>query len=159
MLEAVSVVEVGMGCGDLLRDCVGAAFVADRPGDLVRWSEPTKEQETLWLEWVAERPPAVREIAQRFEPWSLYRMKSTGQRVAILSFGEQEDGSVTLTVAVSGQFNLVMFDRNVFGIDPNDLEPCDLPAEDEAVGAVMSQRDVDDNLPALRAIATGWKES
>jgi hypothetical protein len=52
-------------------------------------------------------------------------MKSTGQRVTLISFGEQEDGSVTLTVAITPRFNEGMIiAHEVFGIDPDDLEDC-----------------------------------
>ena len=97
---------------------------------MARFTEPTPEQEAGWKEWVAERPPVVRAVAERFEPWSLYRLKTTGQRVTIHSFSE--DG--TMTVLVTGDFNLLTFSRSVFGINPDDLEPCDLPAPDEFLG-------------------------
>ena len=105
---------------------------------MARFAQPTSEQEAGWAAWVAERPDNVRAIAERFEPWSLYRMKSTGQRCTVYSFGEQEDGKVTLTVNVTGDFNVVIFDRQVFGIDPEDLEPCELPADDELTGAALT---------------------
>jgi hypothetical protein len=106
---------------------------------MARFTEPTAEQEAGWKEWVASRPEPVRKVAERFEPWSLYRMKSTGQRVTLYSFGEANDGSaVTLTVNVTGQFNAVAFDRQVFGIDPDDLEPCDLPAPTEPTGTALT---------------------
>lgn len=104
---------------------------------MARWTEPTPEQIKLWNEWVAERPPNVRAVAEKFEPWSLYRLKDTGSRVTVASFGEAQDGTVTLRVVVSGEFNLVMFDRTVFGITPDALEPCELPAEHEVTGTVL----------------------
>lgn len=100
----------------------------------MRINEPTPEQEVGYREWLASRPPHVRAVAEQFEPWSLYRLKPTGQRVTIVSFGEAQDNSVTLTVLVSADFNLVMFERQVFGIKPDDLEPCDLPSVDEPTG-------------------------
>lgn len=120
---------------------------------MARLMEPTEEQLTGYREWVASRPEHVRIVAEKFEPWSLYRLKSSGHRVTIVSFGEQEDGGVTLTVCVSGEFNFVMFDRNVFGIKPEDLEPCELPAPNEVTGAMMTPEQVDDNIDALRLMA------
>ncbi len=114
---------------------------------MARIYEPTPEQEAMWNEWVAERPPAVREVAQRFEPWSLYRLKSSGHRVTIYSF---TDEPVTMTVDVTGDFNAVTFERRVFGINPDDLEPCELPSPDEPLGALMSQGEVNENRDALR---------
>ena len=115
---------------------------------MARFTEPTPEQEALWAQWVSERPQIIQDVASRFEPWSLYLMKETGQRVTLVSFSE--DG--TLTVCVSGEFNLVMHERNVFGINPDDLEPCELPAKGEALGSVLSSEEVEENLDALRCM-------
>lgn len=104
---------------------------------MARFYTPTQEQVDGWNAWVAQRPPHVRAVAERFDPWSLYRMKD-GRRVTVVSFGERPDGHVTLTVNISGEFNIVTFERSVFGIEPDDLEPCDLPPEGERVGALLT---------------------
>lgn len=96
----------------------------------MKYVEPTEEQLALWKEWLAERPEEVRKVAERFDPWTLYRMKSTGQRVTLLAVGE--DG--TVRVNVTGEFNLLSHERAVFGIDPDDLVECDLPGDDEPLG-------------------------
>jgi hypothetical protein len=102
----------------------------------MNYGEPTAEQEAGWAAWVASRPPVVRAVAERFFPWKLYRLKSSGHRVTIHSFDEPEgETPVTLKVIVSGEFNLVAFERTVFGIAPDDLEECDLPDPDEPVGS------------------------
>ncbi len=115
---------------------------------MARFYDPTPEEVTAWNEWVAERPPAIRDVAQRFDPWSLYRLKSSGHRVTVYSVDASDP--VTVTVDVTGDFNAVTFERRVFGINPDDLEPCELPSPDEPVGAVMSREDVSENLDALR---------
>jgi hypothetical protein len=94
---------------------------------MARFTEPTTQQQAAWRKWVAKRPSLVRKIAEQFEPWSLYLLRSTGQRVTVQSFSEDKDGTVTLTVSITGEFNVIAFDRAVFGINPDDLEPCDLP--------------------------------
>jgi hypothetical protein len=99
-----------------------------------RHTEPTDEQRRLWQEWLNDRPPHVKAVAEKFDPWTLYKMTSTGQRVFVVAFDEQDDDKVTVTVGVSGQFNFVTHERNVFGIDPNDLTECDLPSEQELTG-------------------------
>ena len=109
---------------------------------------PTDEQEAEWKTWVRSRPPSVRAIAERFDPWTLYRMKSTGQRVTVVAINENG----TVRVDVSGQFNAVLFERTVFGIDPADLESCEPPGPDEAVGSVLDQDQVEENLDTLRVI-------
>ena len=61
-------------------------------------------------------------------------LKTTGHRVYVGAFDEGEDGQVTVRVGVSGDFNLVAMERTVFGIDPDDLEECELPKDGELVG-------------------------
>lgn len=90
--------------------------------------------EAGWQEWVASQPPCVQELCKRLPPDRLYRMKSTGQRVTILSYGEDD----RLRVNITGRYNAIMFDRQVFGIDADDLEECDLPGPDEALGTVLT---------------------
>ena len=91
----------------------------------MRVQEPTSEQVSIWKDWVATRPPVVRAIAERIDPWTLYRMRKTGKRVTLRSISENG----TVSVNVTGQFYAVMFGRSVFGVNPDDLEPCDLPGE------------------------------
>lgn len=105
---------------------------------MARWMEPNAAQEAAWAAWVAERPEPVRVVAERFEPWSLYRMKEMGHRVTIECFDEPEEGPVTVKVRVSGDFNLIAFERVVFGVDPDSLEPCDLPSPDEPLGVALT---------------------
>ena len=117
--------------------------------------EPTPEQVQGWDEWVSERPQSVRETLQRYDlkPWRLYRLKGTGQRVTLYSVDEPEDGSPpTLKVDVSGHFNLLMFDRRVFGIKPEDLEECDLPSADAPLGTILSGNEVSE---AVDGVAPG----
>ncbi len=102
----------------------------------MRYVEPTDDQRQGWDAWLAERPEAVRLVAARFDPWTLYRLKPFGQRVTVQAFDEGVDGIVTLRVAVSGEFNFVTYERSVFGINPDDLEECDLPSDDERLGTM-----------------------
>jgi hypothetical protein len=92
----------------------------------------------------------VRAVAERFDLWSLYRLKSSGHRVTIYSFRESDP--VTVTVNVLGDFNALIFERQVFGVAPDDLEPCDLPSADELVGSVIPAGEVEENIDALRVI-------
>jgi len=112
---------------------------------------------TAWDEWVATRPELVQEMCRRLPPNRLYRMKGkddedkgsgfTGHRVTLLSYSE--DG--TVSVAVGDKYNSVMFCRNVFGVDPDDLEECPLPGPEEVVGAVLTEEeDIKDYIAALK---------
>ncbi len=106
----------------------------------MRIFEPTDNELAEWEEWCDSRPPEVAEVARRFPPWELYRIES-GHCCTVYSYGEKEGGGVSLTVSVTGEYNRVAFPRNVFGIDPDELTPCDLPAADEKLGAVMTDKD------------------
>ena len=90
----------------------------------------------------------VRANAERLPPWELFRMKTTGDRVTVYSYAE--NGAVT--VNLTAEFNLTLFERQVFGVNPADLEPCDLPAEDEIVGTVLTGEQVAGNIDTLRIL-------
>lgn len=92
----------------------------------------TAEQDQYHAEWLAERPQAIKDLVAKLPPDRLYRLKTTGHRVFLYAYSE--DG--TVTVAVTGQFNALPFERRVFGIAPEDLEECDLPDPDEPVGSL-----------------------
>ena len=87
-----------------------------------------------WEDWVSSRPPVVQDLCRRYPPDRLYSMKPPGQRVTLVSYSENG----TVTVDVSAQWNVVTFERQVFGVDPATLEECDLPADDEPTGAVLT---------------------
>lgn len=103
----------------------------------MRLFEPTDEMLEEWEQWLESRPPQIVEVARRYPPWELFRMDS-GHRCTVYSYGEEEGGGVSLTVSVTGEYNLVVFNRNVFGVSPDELTPCDLPADDEILGAALT---------------------
>lgn len=97
---------------------------------MAKTHELTPEQEAGWREWVEALPPVPREVARRFRPNVLYRLSSSGHRCTIASFGDNG----TITVNITGEYNRITFGRQVFGIKPEDLTECDLPAPGEDVG-------------------------
>ncbi|MDX2166840.1 MAG: hypothetical protein SF182_07240 [Deltaproteobacteria bacterium] len=104
--------------------------------------------EGAWLEWLATRPQCIRDMAERLPPDRLYRMRSTGHRVTLVGYAE--DG--TVRVYVSGQFNAVTFERQVYGVAADDLEECDLPSPVEPVGAMLTEAsDIDAFIETTRA--------
>lgn len=98
--------------------------------------------------WLATRPPLIQELGRKIRPNRLYRFKDSGQRCYVYSWSE--DG--TVTVVVDGQFNVTLFDRQVFGVNPDTLEECDLPPADEHHGAILSSAEVDEHLDTLRVM-------
>ena len=85
----------------------------------MKWMDPTAEQVMAWEEWVSSRPPVVRSICEKIDPWALYRMKSTDQIVTFYSCNENG----TITVDILPEHNPWMIvGHRVFGIDPSDLQ-------------------------------------
>jgi hypothetical protein len=91
--------------------------------------------QAAWKEWVGTRPPIVQELCERLPPDRIYLLKSSGHRVTLYSYSENG----TVTVNVTGEYNAVTFDRQVFGIKPDDLEECDLPASDQPIGTLLTE--------------------
>jgi hypothetical protein len=96
--------------------------------------EVEEDDEDNWKLWYETRPEVIQQLARRFRPWKLYRLRSSGHRVVLYAFNEDN----TLTVSVLGRFNLLKFERRVFGIPPDDLEECDLPGLDEPLGVTLT---------------------
>lgn len=111
---------------------------------IVEW---TPEEQAEWDAWVASRPPVVADLCRRFPPNRLYLLTSSNHRVTVHSY--QEDG--TLQVDVGGEYNKVMFERRVFGVKPEELTECDLPAPGMPTGVVLTKRkDIDAFLKKVR---------
>lgn len=113
----------------------------------MKYMEPTAAQLRGWKRWVSKLPAHVRVVAGRFDPWTLYRLKTTGDRVTVYSFSDD----ATVTVIVSGRWNKVMFERQVFGIPAELLEECDLPGPDEEVGAILTHEEAIENMDVIKA--------
>lgn len=99
---------------------------------MARWIEWTESQEAAWSKWVAERPQVIQDMVEKYKLRydTLYRLKTTGQRVILYSLAE----SGTVTVNILYEYNperlsLAFGGLQVFGIDPADLEECDLPTD------------------------------
>lgn len=116
---------------------------------MARYIEPTVAELAEFAEWLAERPPVVQELAARLDPWSLFLLKTTGQRVTIVAYGE--DGTVRVEVSACVNPGL-LFERTVFGIDPDDLEPCDIPEDAGPHEPILSTEEVIENIDALRVM-------
>jgi CYTH domain-containing protein len=107
----------------------------------------SKINHTEWANWLKTRPASVRRLCERLPPDRLYRMKSTGQRVTLIAYSEND----TVRVNITGRYNLVSFDRQVFGVSADDLEECDLPPSDELIGTLLTQQeDIDALIESLR---------
>lgn len=98
---------------------------------MARVIEVSLADEAAYRIWLAERPPVVRAVAERFDPWSLYRHRKTGQIVMVCGFFE--DGTVTMLVSAEFNRQPEGFPQQFFvpGVNPDDLEPCEVPAADQ----------------------------
>jgi len=86
----------------------------------------TEEQRKIMREWTRGRPKVVRDMIRKLPMDRLYRLKSSGHRVTLYSYSE--DGTVTVNVlSVWNPETPLLSERRVFGIDPKDLEECELP--------------------------------
>jgi hypothetical protein len=122
---------------------------------MAKFIEWTDEQRACWEEWLAERPQTIKDLAAKFPPDRLYFMKKSNHRVTIYSYGEDN----TLTVNVTGEYNRIIFDRQVFGIKPEDLEECDLPLPDELLGAALTdEEEIDQFIDLVRPAILAAKE-
>ncbi len=133
--------------------------IADRCStNATKW-EPSEEQKKLWREWLEVRPERVRMVAQRFDPWTVYRLVSTGQRAQFLGCdvgalncdqsacsgvcrlpsghpGDHDpEGRVTARVYVEHPGLGEISGRQVSGIDPDDLTPWTDADEEQATSA------------------------
>jgi hypothetical protein len=102
----------------------------------MNWFEPDEEKQAAWADWVSQRPPHVRAVAERFFPWKCYRLKDTRGHYVVLSFSENDEGRVTLRLAHGLDSSLPGV--QVFGIDPADVAECgcghwEWPTEAQAV--------------------------
>lgn len=88
-------------------------------------------------EWINNRPDCVRKMIDRCPPNRLYRLKTTDQRVTLYAYHEND----TVTVDILGKFNLIDFERRVFGISLDDLEECDLPDPSEPLGVICQTKE------------------
>lgn len=124
-------------------------------------NEPTEEQLREWELWLAALPENVRVVAERLPPWKLYWLKSPGQRVRIISYDEplKEGEAVTVSVLVAGDVNALVIERQVFGIDPDDLEPCDPPAPDELTGVLFEGEMADKFVERAREVIQAERRS
>lgn len=92
-----------------------------------KWLVWTEEQEAEWKDWLEGRPASVKDVIAKYNlrPDTAYRLKPTGQIGQLFSFSE--DG--TVTVIFRDNFFGWAVPTQVFGIDPADLEECEVPEE------------------------------
>jgi hypothetical protein len=113
--------------------------------------EPTSEELKIYEIWLETLSINEREVMKKYKVWKLYKLKSTNQKITIYSVYLNDNDEVKLTVIVSSKYNLISFERQVFGIDPEDLEECDLPTE--PVGAILTEeKDINEYIEIMKRL-------
>lgn len=82
---------------------------------LIEWDE---EQTQAWAKWLVEHAE-VRELAEKYPPNYIYRLKTTGQLVILRSYCENGEVSIVVPVVLNAW---PLATKHVFGINPDDLE-------------------------------------
>lgn len=100
---------------------------------MARFVEPTPEGLAGWEDFKKKAPASVRAVAERFNPWTLYLLRPTKQRVFLVAINE----GGTLMVGITEHFNVVDVNTKVGGINPDDLVECDLPGPEVKVGRTV----------------------
>lgn len=97
-------------------------------------------------QWVNERPECIQALVKKLPPDRLYLLKETNRRCFITAYHEDD----TLTVSITGQYNWLMFERQVFGVKPEYLEECDLPEEGEKLGTFLNDDEAKQYINTLK---------
>ncbi len=88
-------------------------------------SDYTPEQQEgikeFW-EWVETRPAIIQEMCRDKPQFKKYMLKQTGQIVWIYSYSENRTVTVNIYPEDQGDNFLMVVPRQVFGINPDDLE-------------------------------------
>jgi hypothetical protein len=85
-----------------------------------------KLQQSAWYKALSEK---VKARVDAYPPTKRYRMKATGRIVTLVSYDEDtNDDCHTVTVDVSRDDNPgLLFERQVFGVEFDELEPVNPP--------------------------------
>lgn len=111
---------------------------------MAKWIFYNDAQKRIMAEWLADRPAHIQEMVRKWPPDELFRLKTTGQYVYVRSYGE--DGTVLINIEAEHNRHIVKnpefaflygYPRQVFDIDPNDLEECELPEGVETLSAPL----------------------
>ena len=116
--------------------------MSDTPPPLA-WDDPTDEQRKMYAEFLSERPEHVRAVAARFDPWTMYRLTTTGQRCRVIGFHETEEDGVTVYLYAENPVLGEVTGRNVFGIDPPTVVPWTEADEPEPIAGNFEVTSID----------------
>jgi hypothetical protein len=89
---------------------------------MARWMNPTRKDVLDISAKFKDRPRHVRAIAKKIDFFSLYWLRPVDSHVIC---GVEDDGSIT--VSATREYNDLVYDVLIFGVDPEDLQPCELP--------------------------------
>jgi hypothetical protein len=96
---------------------------------MAKWINLSEQQKQVWGEWLTTRPQVIQDMASKYNlhPELVYRIRGGNDRCTIHSLSENG----TITVEISAEHNkdnpIFLFDRCVFGVDPETLIEVDYP--------------------------------
>lgn len=104
---------------------------------MARIHPETPEYRAAWDAWLASKAgiEPLLASARSHPPWLLYRHRPSGHRVGIVGY----DYGGTVTIVLSGLYNLLFREGLVRDVFVGELEECDLPGPDERVGVLFGQ--------------------
>ncbi len=75
-------------------------------------------------DWLSTRPEIIKKMGEKWPPWNRYRLKTTGQHCYLCSYSEDETVTITIYGHDTSALDAMnqMLPRNVFGVNPEDLE-------------------------------------
>lgn len=87
-----------------------------------QWRDAADTVDAALAKWIAERPPKVREVAERLRPGTCYRSTTNRGHYFIRSYEQKRNGDVTLCI-VHGEDSFLP-GIAVFGVDPWTMRHC-----------------------------------
>ena len=84
--------------------------------------DDTLENRAAWQEWLKTRPPKVKKVAEKLDPFQKFKVKTTGQIGRIVGFSESGNKVFVRMVALSGPPRPIPYPFEVFGMSADDFE-------------------------------------
>lgn len=103
---------------------------------MARWMNPTRKDVLEVNQKLKDRPRNVRAIAKKLDFFSLYWLQPVQSHVIIYSV--EDDGSIT--VSATREYNHLVYDVLIFGVDLEDLHTCEIPSRAREQGADGTSR-------------------
>lgn len=109
--------------------------------------QPTEAERKQLAEWIESRPPAVKEVAKKLNPFTCYRLKDNPGHYSLYSILEPK-GTGPCTVTIIHGHDSYLAGIRVFDINPDDLASCNCGQWESPTDQDILDRELE--LPAMR---------